>query len=38
MTRMKRIRLDIVMTIAHWLGVPVTPHQRYFAGSSSKFS
>ena len=24
------LRLRIVMSLAHWLGVPVMPHQRYF--------
>lgn len=33
MPRMKRLRLNIAMTVGWWLGVPLTVHQKYFIGA-----
>lgn len=38
MTRMKRIRLKIAMTVARWLGVPVDVHGDFFMRGKNSMS
>ena len=38
MTRSKRIRLDIVMRVAHWLGVPIDVHGSFFIAGKNSLS
>lgn len=36
MSKWKIFRLHAVMRFAHWLNVPVVPHQRYFFAGNCK--
>ncbi|SFK81333.1 hypothetical protein SAMN04488498_113107 [Mesorhizobium albiziae] len=38
MTRMKRIRLTVAMTVARWLGVPVDVHGTFFMEGKNSLS